>query len=124
MTYEKSFKEEAARLSDEIGVKKAAKQLGVPYYTLVDWRQDRKRYSTQAYVGSRHKRALADPKEHEFYDFEKKMLNCVGQMRFCRRRWVFSPKAERSKSTTAIRIRGRAYQQMAGHGAVPRTGDL
>lgn len=71
MTYEKSFKEEAARLSDEIGVKKAAKQLGVPYYILVDWRQDRKRYSTQAYVGSRHKRALADPKEHEFYELRK-----------------------------------------------------
>ena len=29
MTYEKSFKEEAVRLSDEIGVKKAAEQLGV-----------------------------------------------------------------------------------------------
>ena len=46
MTYEKSFKEEAVRLSDEIGVKKAAEQLGVPYYTLVDWRQQRKRYSS------------------------------------------------------------------------------
>lgn len=96
MTYEKSFKEEAVRLSDEIGVKKAAEQLGVPYYTLADRRQDRKRYSTQA---------------------------CVGQMRFCRRLWVFSPKAERSKNTTAIRIRGRTYQQMAGHGAVPPTED-
>ena len=30
MTYKKSFKEEAVRLSDEIGVKKAAERLGVP----------------------------------------------------------------------------------------------
>ena len=47
MTYEKSFKEEAVRLSDEIGVKKAAEQLGVPYYTLADWRQQRKQFSAQ-----------------------------------------------------------------------------
>ena len=67
MTYEKSFKEEAVRLSDEIGVKKAAEQLGVPYYTLADWRQQRKRYSAQAYVGSGHKRVSTDPKEQELY---------------------------------------------------------
>ncbi len=32
--YDKAFKEEAVRLSDEIGPKKAAEQLGVAYYTL------------------------------------------------------------------------------------------
>lgn len=37
-TYSKEFKAEAIRLSDEIGVKKAAVQLGIPYYTLADWR--------------------------------------------------------------------------------------
>ena len=36
--YSKEFKEEAIRLSDEIGNKKAAAQLGIPYYTLADWR--------------------------------------------------------------------------------------
>ena len=36
--YSKEFKEEALKLSDEIGVKAAASQLGVPYYTLADWR--------------------------------------------------------------------------------------
>lgn len=41
-TYSKEFKQEALRLSDEIGVKKAAVQLGIPYYTLADWRKDRK----------------------------------------------------------------------------------
>ena len=71
MTYEKSFKEEAVRLSDEIGVKKAAEQLGVPYYTLADWRVQRKRYSAQAYVGSGHKRVSADPKEQLIYELEK-----------------------------------------------------
>ena len=40
--YSKEFKAEALRLSDEIGLKKAAAQLGLQYYTLADWRQDRK----------------------------------------------------------------------------------
>jgi len=31
--YDKAFKEEAVRLSDEIGPRKAAEQLGVAYYT-------------------------------------------------------------------------------------------
>lgn len=42
MKYSKEFKEEALKLSDEIGVKKAAGQLGVPYYTLAEWRNNRK----------------------------------------------------------------------------------
>lgn len=42
MKYSKEFKEEALKLSDEIGVKKAATQLGVQYYTLSEWRKNRK----------------------------------------------------------------------------------
>ena len=41
-TYSKEFREEAVRLSDEIGNKKAAAQLGIPYYTLADWRNHSK----------------------------------------------------------------------------------
>lgn len=40
--YNKEFKEEAISLSDEIGVKKAAHQLGINYATLIDWRKKRK----------------------------------------------------------------------------------
>lgn len=43
MQYEKSFKEEAVKLSDEIGVKAAETQLGIPYYTLTTWRNNRKK---------------------------------------------------------------------------------
>ena len=42
MNYSKEFKEEALKLSDEIGVKKAAAQLGLHYYTIADWRKNRK----------------------------------------------------------------------------------
>ena len=41
--YSRGFKDEAIRLSDEIGSKKAAAQLGIPYYTLADWRKQGKR---------------------------------------------------------------------------------
>lgn len=40
--YSKEFKSEAIRLSNEIGSKKAAAQLGIPYYTLADWRNNSK----------------------------------------------------------------------------------
>ena len=72
-TYEKSFKEEAVRLSDEIGVRKAAEQLGVPYYTLADWRAKRKLHGTQAYVGSGHRRMPDDPKERRILELEKEI---------------------------------------------------
>lgn len=46
MQYDKSFKDEAVKLSDEIGVKAAASQLGIPYYTLSGWRNNRKNTAT------------------------------------------------------------------------------
>ena len=58
-TYSKEFREEAVRLSDEIGVKKAAAQLGIPYYTLAEWRQKRK---------SNAAKEKAEPSEQEKND--------------------------------------------------------
>ena len=55
MTYEKSFKIEAVKLSDEIGIKKAAEQLGIPYYTLADWRHRQNVMGDErGFVGSGH----------------------------------------------------------------------
>ncbi len=42
MTFSKEFKEEAMKLSDEIGVKKASEQLDIRYYTISEWRKNRK----------------------------------------------------------------------------------
>ena len=42
--YDTEFKEEAVKLSDEIGVKQAAAQLGIPYCSLAEWRQKRKAF--------------------------------------------------------------------------------
>ena len=70
-TYEKSFKEEAIKLSDEIGVKKAAGQLGIPYYTLADWRYKQRNYGDRAHVGSGHKREPGDEKDQRIRQLEK-----------------------------------------------------
>ena len=50
--YDKEFKEEAVKLSDEVGTRQAAAQLNVAYYTLSEWRQKRKAYGDHAFVGS------------------------------------------------------------------------
>ncbi|QEN04199.1 transposase [Thiospirochaeta perfilievii] len=44
-TYSKEFKDQALKLSDEIGLKKASDQLGVKYSTLSGWRRNRSKKS-------------------------------------------------------------------------------
>ena len=39
MRYSKEFKEQAIKLSDEIGIRQACAQLGLVYSTLADWRK-------------------------------------------------------------------------------------
>ena len=73
MNYDNEFRQEALKLSDEIGVKKAAEQLGVPYYTLSAWRSKRKQYGEYAYVGSGRSRKLSDPKEQRIHELEKEI---------------------------------------------------
>lgn len=63
--YDKAFKEEAVRLSDEIGPKKAAEQLGVAYHTLQDWRKRRTLHGDGAHIGSGRTYASADKTARE-----------------------------------------------------------
>ena len=43
MTYSKEFKQQAIKLSNEIGTQKACEQLGLAYFTLVNWRKKENR---------------------------------------------------------------------------------
>ena len=43
MTYSKEFKQQAIKLSDEIGTQKACEQLGLSYFTLGGWRKKENR---------------------------------------------------------------------------------
>jgi transposase len=55
--YDKEFREQALKLSDEVGLKKASEQLGVVYGTLADWRKQR------ASNSSNTKERLANPED-------------------------------------------------------------
>ena len=63
--HDKAFKEEAVRLSDEIGLKNAAQQLGVAYYTLQGWRKQRTLHGDEAHIGSGRAYASADKTARE-----------------------------------------------------------
>jgi len=69
--YDKEFKEEAIKLSNEVGLKAASEQLGIPQTTLSSWRSQVKQYGAIAFVGSGHPRL--DPKTAEMRALEKKI---------------------------------------------------
>ncbi len=71
MQYDKTFKEEAVRLSDEIGLKNAASQLGISYFTLSGWRQKSNKYGKSSFPGSGYKTVLNDNKDQRIIDLEK-----------------------------------------------------
>lgn len=63
-TYDKTFKEEAVKLSNDIGVAKAAEKLGIQATMLSVWRAQVKKHNEQAFIGAGHKR-------EELSDLEK-----------------------------------------------------
>ena len=94
--YDKEFKEEAVKLSDEVGVKQAASQLGIPYYSLAEWRQKRKTFGDHALWAAGYgemRRCL-----RMSGDLCVKMRNSVKQMKFSRTPLVFSQKTGRSEA--------------------------
>jgi len=82
MQYDKTFKEEAASLSDEIGLKNTAAQHGVSCYTLSGWRNKRNKYRQNAFPRSGYKSVLVDIKEQCILDIEKENaeLKCLNEI--------------------------------------------
>lgn len=91
MKYSKDFKEEALKLSDEVGVKKAAAQLGLPYCTLSDWRNKRKAEMKRPRLPETEAEKLIRELEKE--NAELKTANEILKMHS-----VFSQKTGRSKN--------------------------
>ena len=80
--YNKEFKEQALLLSDEIGVKKAAEQLGISYYTIADWRKVRSRKAKEERIAS-DKTPLNEREvamQQEIQELKKARLNCGNQI--------------------------------------------
>ena len=73
MQYDKEFKLQALELSDEIGVKAAAEQLGIKYYTLADWRSQRKARGEGAFVGSGNKAMPLTEKDRRIKELEAEL---------------------------------------------------
>ena len=71
--YNKEFKEEAVKLSYEVGPTAASAQLGIPPTTLYTWRSQSKQHGSLAFVGSGHQRI--DPKTAELKGLEKRSRN-------------------------------------------------
>lgn len=71
MQYDKTFKEEAVRLSDGIGIKNAATQPGISYNTLSTWCRRRKQYGLNAFPGSGYRTLPKDRKDQRIRDLEK-----------------------------------------------------
>ena len=71
MHFDKAFKEEAVRLSDEIGVKQASEQLGISYNTLAGWRRSKVRYGDNAYIDSGNRHKPTNAKDQRIQELEK-----------------------------------------------------
>mgnify|MGYP001058145925 CR=1 FL=1 len=69
--YDKEFREEAIKLSYEVGPTKASDQLGIPLTTLYTWRNKLKKHGGLAFVGSGHQRI--DPQTAQVKALEKKI---------------------------------------------------
>lgn len=69
--YDKDFREEAIKLSYEIGPTKTSDQLGIPVTTLYTWRNKLKKHGDLAFVGSGHQRL--DPKIAQVKALETKI---------------------------------------------------
>ena len=57
--YDERFREEAIKLSDDIGLAPAANQLGVPYQTLSEWRKKRTREGTRDRSKTKNKEPIS-----------------------------------------------------------------
>ena len=98
--YDKEFNGEAVKLSDEVGVKQSASQLGIPYYSLSEWRQKRKSFEDHAFVGGGiHRDAPLSENERRLV---RENAELKRPMRFSGMRWIFSPKTGRNEAGTVV----------------------
>ena len=83
--YSKEFKEEAIRLSDDIGSKKAAARLGIPYYTPAD-RRNRSKHESKETATMSEEELRNRNREFEKDNAELREANNIGRTRFFRKR--------------------------------------
>ncbi|HEM3651482.1 TPA: hypothetical protein U1C42_001815 [Streptococcus suis] len=102
MQYEKSFKEQAVKLFDEIGVKAVANQLESLTILFHLEKSAKKNMEQILMLAVAIKEYLRITKSSVFWCWKKKMRNSNIPMSSYSRHSVFSPYAERSKSSSAL----------------------
>ena len=111
--YSKEFKEEAIRLSDEMGNKKAAAQLGIPYYTLADWRNHSKHKPKETMTLSdeelRARNRELERENAELREANNILKDALGF--FARDRKKYSMFCKALSSTVAGRCKARSYRE-------------
>jgi transposase len=80
VTYEPGFKEEAVKLSAEVGAAKAAKDLGIPVNTLYTWISRTKAHGAEAHVGSGRRRQAPVDDENARLSKRNKELERANQI--------------------------------------------
>lgn len=80
VTYEPGFKEEAVKLTAEVGATKAAKDLGVPVNTLYTWISRTKAHGEKAHIGSGKRRLAATDDENARLRKRNKELERANQI--------------------------------------------
>lgn len=73
--YDKEFREQALKLSDEVGIRKASEQLGVVYGTLADWRKKRVRKN-------KNKKTISINPDDEIARLKRRTASCRRRTRF------------------------------------------
>lgn len=80
--YDAKFKEEAVKLSEDIGLAPAANQLGIPYQTLSEWRKKRTREKTRS-RSKKEREPLTREEELEKENAELRRANQILQDALC-----------------------------------------
>lgn len=96
--YNMVFKEEAVKLSDEIGLVEAANRLGVPYQTLSEWRKKRTRPGVVDVDGKSARERMLEAENAEL----KRTVEIL------RDALVFLPRPQGSNAQGAIRVHREA----------------
>ena len=115
--YSKEFKEEAIRLAEEIGNKKAAEQLGISYSTLAGWHKRAKHKPNEAVTMSEEKMRIRN-RELERENVELRKANTI-----LKDALYFSPKTARGKATRTTRIRYEKLEQISRQCHIPHFED-
>lgn len=80
--YDAKFKEEAVKLSEDIGLAPAANQLGIPYQTLSEWRKKRTREGARS-RSKKVREPLTREEELEKENAELRRANQILQDALC-----------------------------------------